>query len=364
MGKRNERADVAKGIATVLVVAGHLIKTDLENLPHPYFFSIILNLAHMPLFVLLSGFFAVRMLESSFSSVLKKTVFRLVIPYIVWSSVAVIAKGVFGMPENVMTLRMFGTLWLETLLYGTSIWFFFTLSIIWILSWFLYQVEKRFRCFPAILVIILFVLILPIPNTKSLYVLYRTQELLPVFYLGFFTRRKISEHDIFTFFQGKGILFAVAFSCIFLLVSPFLITDAFTSALQQTLPLKVLVDLLMLASVFIPSCFIIGKLKYCKRLFATLGPYSMHVYCIHMVFVEYLRFQTPAAVWNWPQVYSAIFYFLNGLIIAVISMGIAYVLSKYIGPYRWIMTGNWSIFNTNSRQSLSEIKQEKKSHNK
>lgn len=67
----------------------------------------------------------------------------------------------------------------------------------------------------------------------------------------------------------------------------------------------------------------------------------MDVYCIHMAFVEYIRFQMPTQIVTGNQVVSAVCYFIEATIIAVICLWITKILRKFIKPYEWLMSGKW-----------------------
>lgn len=88
---RQDWADIAKGIGIVLVVLGHVARGMVragQVVPQPFFDHLdrILYSFHMPLFFLLSGWFAPRSLERrGAGATIANRVDTLVWPYILWS---------------------------------------------------------------------------------------------------------------------------------------------------------------------------------------------------------------------------------------------------------------------------------------
>lgn len=83
--------DIVKGIAILVVICAHCIA---DNLIIPQKLDFILHAFSMPLFMMASGFLF--SFKDSWSSFLRKKVFRLVIPYIVFGLITIALRSVGG----------------------------------------------------------------------------------------------------------------------------------------------------------------------------------------------------------------------------------------------------------------------------
>jgi len=81
--KRNVEYDCLKGILILLVILGHSFSFTTDCW-HNIIFNAIYSF-HMPLFVMISGYFFYSSLNRPFSSVIKKRFYRLIIPCFIWS---------------------------------------------------------------------------------------------------------------------------------------------------------------------------------------------------------------------------------------------------------------------------------------
>lgn len=335
---RNQMADTAKAVAAILVVTGHLIYCDAAKLPTPYYFSEILNIVHMPLFCLAGGYFSVQMLEKSFYSMLKKTALRILLPYILWSTVAVAAKAGMSLLHGSFSLWENLTLLGETLLYGKSLWFFLTLFWIRIFAWGMIRLKSVGKWVP--LTVLVGIAMIPLPNTTELYVLVRLQDLLPIFYIGYYLHSNAKLNA----FLKKSLRARAAWliCCTILLTSP-LLADLYRLIPKNILetPLKIMVKLILLPGVFLPICVLLHKCLVIEQRIAGRGLYTLDIYCIHMVFVEYLRFQMPERIVFSAQWLSSLCYLLESVVITAFCVLIAKLLHGFVPPYRWMMSGSW-----------------------
>ena len=335
---RNLIADSAKAVAEVLVVAGHLINCDIAKLPVPYYFSDILNIVHMPLFCLIGGYFSLRLQESPFLQMLKKSMLRILLPYLVWSTVAVAAKAGMTILNGTFSLRESLTLWYTTLLLGKSLWFFLTLFLVRVLAWAVFRLRAISGWLAA--AVLALIAIIPFPGETELYFLLRLHDLLPIFCLGCFLHnsKKLNALLIKHLFSGTTLFVC----CLLLLTSPFF------AALYRIIPdgilrnpLSIVMEAAMLPGVFLPICMLLHKLPSVERQTARWGLYTMDVYCIHMVFVEYLRFQMPESVLSSIQVVSSVCYLFEAILITGICVLIARLLHSFFSPYHRLMSGSW-----------------------
>lgn len=92
-GKRIIWLDFAKLIAIYLVVFGHALQylhpgTD----PHYNYMWLFVYSFHMPLFMLISGYFSYSILNESFLTLIKKKTFQLIIPCLLWGIIWYLLK--------------------------------------------------------------------------------------------------------------------------------------------------------------------------------------------------------------------------------------------------------------------------------
>ncbi len=93
MGKRIVWLDIAKLVAIYFVVLGHALQylhtgTD----PHYNYMWLFVYSFHMPLFMLISGYFSYSILRKDFLTLLKIKSFQLIIPCILWGGIWYVIK--------------------------------------------------------------------------------------------------------------------------------------------------------------------------------------------------------------------------------------------------------------------------------
>ena len=99
MKERDYSVDVARGIACLLVVIGHVIKDNSDLIPkflHSWIYSF-----HMPLFFVISGY--VMKKNDSFFEFIKKRAKRLLYPYLALSFVVYVIDVLMQMVIGVLT---------------------------------------------------------------------------------------------------------------------------------------------------------------------------------------------------------------------------------------------------------------------
>ena len=78
-----------------------------------------------------------------------------------------------------------------------------------------------------------------------------------------------------------------------------------------------------------------------KGAMAVMGRYSLQIYCIHMVFVDYLPIRLPEAWCNVGLNLLNVLYIILGAVVALICVGMSYLVLDRIPLYRWFMLGDW-----------------------
>lgn len=126
MNQRDVTVDIAKGVAILFVVIGHLLQYNTVDASNGVCFNWIYSF-HMPLFMLLSGYVATfsRDKIKDFHSFVSKKAVRLLLPYAFWSFVINpwILKGLRG-------TELFSWVVDVLLLPGLGVWFLIILFFI------------------------------------------------------------------------------------------------------------------------------------------------------------------------------------------------------------------------------------------
>jgi fucose 4-O-acetylase-like acetyltransferase len=121
MKKRQIEFDIAKGIAIYLVVLGHVLN-QVAGLDVP-----LISFCHMPVFFFISGYFLSHSISSTddFSSIVRKKAKSLLIPYLSWSAISLLANSIIGIHNqiNTGTVYNFGNEAHDIFINARSVWF-------------------------------------------------------------------------------------------------------------------------------------------------------------------------------------------------------------------------------------------------
>lgn len=97
---------------------------------------------------------------------------------------------------------------------------------------------------------------------------------------------------------------------------------------------------------------IMDTLSSIRKLFTVMGKYSMEVYCIHMLFVNYIPLSIPERIMEMPELVIDIIYFALSLIIAGACAGLSFAILNRIPIYRWFMLGQFPNLNRTRKDCL------------
>lgn len=103
MKKRIEHIDILKAFAIFCVVLGHTLQYGFNYVDSGFYgnqFWAFIYSFHMPLFMMLSGFFAASSLHSSFLNMLKSKILRIWLPAYLWLTIALGACLILSMLSN------------------------------------------------------------------------------------------------------------------------------------------------------------------------------------------------------------------------------------------------------------------------
>lgn len=342
--KRNESADSLRGLAAVLVIAGHLIVRDLERISTPNYFFSMLYCVHMPIFFFFAGLFAKSGLEKDLRQLGSEKAARLLVPYITWSSVAVVARAVLlilqGQWNFVDSLRQ----WVHTLLYADSMWFFLSLFTMHIFFWIVTKLWNKNHILAIVFSAICY--LMPLSGFLSL---HNTQCMMPYFALGLLAAHH--KQTVLSFAFKKHKLLVVAAIVVFF-VMPVYIVNASQWRLDEGINLiwGGMLSTLTASAVCILSESIMCKIRAVRKLFLLFGKYSMELYCIHMLFVNYFPISAPDRVIAMPEFILDIFYFILALGIGLMCVALSFVIFNRIPLYRRFMLGQWPQANNEVRK--------------
>ena len=290
---------------------------------------------HMPVFFFVAGLHSKKALSQPFLSMARKKAKRLLIPYLMWSLVAVAAKEVLRLMQGNFSLIDSVRLALHTLMFGDSVWFFLSLFLTFCTAWLLIYIYSK-AMLPTI-GIFLIILFLPLP---SIFVLHKTQEMLFFFTIG------MVWNKFGTVLQISRIRNTVWFPtmCVAVLFFFSLLTPQY-ELIRNSYYLHFAALLIIEFFVTVPLYELIkGVVERTKQrkwyfFFSILGRYSMQIYVIHMFFISYLPIRLPAEIAGSSQFISGIMYTILSGIICVLCVGLSkYVLDR-IKLYRCLFLG-------------------------
>ena len=178
--------DFVKGVLIFLVVLAHVIRGRGSIVYH------VIYSFHMPLFVFVSGYFAVHSLSKNLWDVGKKVLNRLIIPALIWSGVALVIHTVRGYD------RCFGSMVMDSL---RDVWFLYCVAFLYLLGCVVFK-AGRWKYFVAVSVALLGYAVYKVPGV--VYIEYfQPIRLWPLFAMG------CAYYDYKQKFESRPLLWAV-----------------------------------------------------------------------------------------------------------------------------------------------------------
>ena len=178
--------DFVKGVLIFLVVWGHVIRGR-ESIVYHVIYSF-----HMPLFVFVSGYFAVHTLRKSVMDVGKKVLNRLIVPALIWSGVALLIHLLRGYERGL------GSMVMDSL---RDVWFLYCVALLYVLGSVVFKAE-RWRYVVAVLLAALGYAVYKLPGV--VYIEYfQPIRLWPLFVMGF------AYYEYKQKFESRPLLWAV-----------------------------------------------------------------------------------------------------------------------------------------------------------
>lgn len=158
--KRLEYYDIAKFIAIAAVIYGHCIQHYLDQNPLYNPVYLFIYSFHMPLFMIISGYFSSRSLSLDFITFIKKKSVQLLLPYFSWQIISITLKSIIGDVDIESIIRY-------------DFWFLVSLYICSILAWCFHHLDRSYKG--------LFLIVSLVITHVSL---FRLKDMYPCFLIG------------------------------------------------------------------------------------------------------------------------------------------------------------------------------------
>lgn len=337
--KRNLRIDIMKGLAIYCVVAQHVSESVLLK----EFFSIF----HMQTFFLLSGYLSQYSAKKEVSY--KKMLFskgkRLLIPYLVWSSVSLLSNLAMAIVQNKeLSLQQMQKEFVNIFLYARSVWFLIVLFILFLIWGFVQVCKNRYKLGGGVKYLLYlfswFLICVCVP--ERYFQLFKLKYFYPFFLLGIYLSEYpeqfiMLKNQIPNCIRRMILLFPLLIFCFrhSKAISLFYYFEAEKLYFLEII-LGIIFTILGVLFLFYLT-EIIYKFKNLRQSAATIGKYSLDIYILHMFFVKFF-FYIPVFLNTYiiKEIYNL---FYSGIVIIILVLG-----SKFIGDrlilYR-ISTGKY-----------------------
>ncbi len=266
--------DAIKTLTIFLVIWGHALVRFDSKLESGTGLYIFIYSFHMPLFMVISGFFSVSSFERSLKKVVNTKIKQLIIPVIFWTITTCLYMLLMNYHKHVIRDEIIG-----------NNWFLKTLFVCYIYSW----IANRLIPFNKIIAFFLsWSILLIIPNSSFL----QFNWLYIFFWVGIFLR-----YNIELFNKNRTFLFLV---CCILIPLLYLIKvnnhyDNYIpltfSSLINSFPIHLIrfaIAFCMTILVFIITQFLYENLKHSKLLTITsnFGQYTLGIYVLQSFFLD------------------------------------------------------------------------------
>ena len=356
MKNRQNGKDIAKAIGIYLVITGHLLSAQAQA-GHA-----LIYLVHMPLFFWISGYFLYGSVKKhSIAENVRNKTGTLLIPFLVWSGVALLANLAVSFLNGSLCLQVISSGFYEIYMQARSMWFLLILFLAQLLVLLVHRLMKKqfIKLETGIMLFTWFILILPLPD--QLFSLDKFKWMFPYLILGYgmhgievFLEEQKSDFSKKTLvsvgMQIKkacrkyagiiGIVCCAVYIFVTLKLYMHPCVQAFLSKKYDGV-----IDFLPYFLIFLLSLLgLLGVMQLSEGLsgsrfgniLAGVGRYSMDIYVIHMFFIKFVTY-VPAYAKKSEIAYNCGFvpFYAIGIVGAVYLM--AALLFRHIGLYCSIM---------------------------
>ena len=328
---RLEDFDIAKGIATFLVVLSHLLEQAFctwEQVQRVIIFC------HMPVFFFMSGFFLFYSVNKySKKEILQKKAKQLIIPYICWSFVSLLANIILA-ARNESIDNIIVKQFLDIFIYARSLWFLIALFItqsvfmgLLLLSEYI-NINKYFVLFSGWIIVSLI-------TPSDYFAMYKFKWLFPFLIIGVY----YAEHRAQLIALRKWTMLSVIFPVLCVLFYNTTYYNAYLffdyTNLKEIIAGFIYYLFSLLAITFILSLSaILCRIKRNAPILL-VSQYSLEIYVCHMFFVKFIVLPTDAIANN--IILLSVYIILYTIIILTLIILFCKFLFSRFKIYRFIM---------------------------
>ena len=307
---RDIQLDAIKGLAIILVIMGHIIGYSDPNSNHNILYQIIYSF-HMPLFFFVSGFLVFDHFGPTLISWTKKKFIQLIIPYCIFT---LFYFFILFYP-TVQNFNYVDAFFKYTI--SDSAWFLPVLFESLVILALCIEGEKIIKKYSYIIFFIIVPLLIPALNLDSANIVHQVVFYSPFVIIGYLCCNMKDQ------LKRNIVLIEIVGSGLFIILS----LIKYGSLLPKfTISLEYLYYAYFLAMTGIILSWIIVKLIIkvnISLLFVICGIFSLELYLIHLVYINYFAFR------HWPQwIGSGIVATITGTIFLLfLSLGTAILVS-------------------------------------
>ena len=285
---RNIEFDILKGILIVLVVVGHALQSCFSAPTdyHPLF--IFIYTFHMPLFIFVSGYFFSSCLKYDFKTLIEKKTKRLIIPLLLYSTILL---GLFLASSSPKTLgriyEVYVTYWYLICVYALTI------------AYYLYKVGGVFLKYTLALLLVTMIVFY---NYTPPHILQDCQIIRQAIIFGIGIWFRENQERLANMKQGSKI---AVIGCTLILAVAGIVIDRCTwgfNIFDFPSQIRILDGILcsVVAFIVLMPLIRLDTDNLIGKTFSYLGRYSLCVYLVHMLFFNFIRYNSyelPESLW-------------------------------------------------------------------
>lgn len=352
MGNREEKWDIFRGIAILLVVIGHLVEgnTAMWNL---------IYVVHIPIFFIISGYFAFYSVKKySFKENQIKKAKTLLLPWFTWSAVAVAMNCLKEFVTNGVSVSYFCEKFTQVYATSMSIWFLWALWVVFVLFTLVYYVVNKVCCSKGLandeknnsdrwIALVFFIIILLIPNVSVM--TFNKIKLNAVWFLaGYLLHYVNMDGRAFKSLAKVGIIYLPLYYVVFhkLITAQEFMVYYNLNFDGLSVGRSVFVSMVSIVYTLIGIAFVweyvapLIKIVRLNGLFSGIGNATMEIYTIHMMFVAYVVL-VPEFIAQNPIVCAYLYMPVYAMLICWFIKLLSEKVLHKIPPYNILMLGKW-----------------------
>lgn len=286
MTKHIEAIDILKGITIILVVMGHalqgIVSSQHLTINTEYNSIFILKQViygfHMPLFFIIAGLFINYWVKRNFKEAMLQKIFRLIIPYFIWSAITAVAmQFASNYTNNGLGIKDF---LLSPIIPFSQYWFLYVLFFIHVIYYILINIKLfNGKLFFLVLSIILYFFN---PLIVNMWIFNDLCKYMIFFAIGSYIL------DFINLKQFKCTTILLPIIC-FLLINIVYINILYFNNNLLNYYFGFVTSIIGSGFCFLLSYYCINKIKGIKDILCFLGKKSMEIYCVHLLILAGIR---------------------------------------------------------------------------